>query len=83
MTMPTSAALAEQVRRRVAAALVGTPDAVRPIDVNVKDGHAVLCGTVRHWVDRNTAGRVAAGVPGIAAVDNQIALLVKGKVARR
>ena len=80
----TADSLPELVRRRVAAALGDMRGGDRrPIEVDMKNGRAVLCGTVRHWSDRNAAGRAAAGVPGVTGVDNQIALLVKGKIARR
>jgi osmotically-inducible protein OsmY len=42
------------------------------ITVTVSDDMATLSGTVRTWLEREAAERVAADAPGINGVDNQI-----------
>jgi len=71
----------EGLAERVAAACErsGVPDA-RRIVVHANGGDVVLCGTVHHWADRARVARAAALVPGVTSVDNQIALVVEGKV---
>ncbi len=47
---------------------------VNALDVNVDtyDSHVTLIGTVGSFVERDQAGRIAGGVDGVAAVDNQL-----------
>ena len=42
------------------------------ISVSVKDGKALLTGTVGAWTERLTAERAAWAAPGITAVENKI-----------
>ncbi len=44
------------------------------IAVSVKDGKAVLTGTVPSWVERQTAERAAWAAPGVTAVENKIGI---------
>jgi osmotically-inducible protein OsmY len=43
----------------------------------------VLKGAVHSWADHEAAERTALSIPGVTSVDNQLALLVKGKLATR
>ena len=49
-------------------------DSINPqgITVTVSEDMATLSGTVRTWLQRESAERVAADAPGISRVDNQI-----------
>jgi osmotically-inducible protein OsmY len=51
--------------------------------VCVKGSCAVLKGAVRSWAEHEAAERAALSIPGVSSVDNQLALLVKAKVAAR
>ncbi len=44
------------------------------ITVSVKDGKAVLTGTVPSWVERQTAERAAWAAPGVTTVENKIGI---------
>jgi osmotically-inducible protein OsmY len=44
----------------------------RAITVTVSDDVATLSGTVRTWLQRESAERIAADAPGVNRVDNQI-----------
>lgn len=46
----------------------------RHIAIDVQDGRVVLRGTARSWSERSEAERVAWTAPGVAAVENHIAL---------
>jgi osmotically-inducible protein OsmY len=46
------------------------------ISVEVQGGKAILRGTVRAWIDKEEAERVAWSAPGITEVDNRITLEV-------
>lgn len=82
MTSATINPLATDVERRIHDAL--TSSAVHDasaISVCVKGPCAVLKGAVRSWAEHEDAERAALSVPGITTVDNQLALLVKGRLA--
>jgi osmotically-inducible protein OsmY len=40
-----------------------------------------LKGAVRSWAEHEDAERTALSIPGVTTVDNQLALLVKAKLA--
>jgi CBS domain-containing protein len=44
-----------------------------PVTVSVTDGHAVLAGTIRSRSQADRLARVAAGVPGVIAVESELA----------
>lgn len=67
-----------EVARRIRGALAAHAEQV---DVAVRGQCAVLRGTVPSWADHENAGRAAQSAPGVTQVDNQLALLVKGKIA--
>jgi len=54
-------------------------DAAR-IAVDVNGSRAVLHGCVRSWAEREALDRAALATPGVTRVDNQLALLVKGRL---
>jgi osmotically-inducible protein OsmY len=68
-------AVERDVHQRISAALHrdATLDA-RRIGISVDGDKATLSGTVRTWVERDSAERAAAGAPGIAAVVNGITI---------
>lgn len=68
---------AEDLGRRIREALVrcAETDADR-ISVDVDDGTVVLTGTVRSWMQRQEAERVAWSAPGVTTVDNRITVVV-------
>ena len=84
MTFATLTPLAIDVERRIHETLApsGEHDA-GTINVCMKGSCAVLNGAVRSWADHEHAERAALSVPGVTTVDNQLALLVKGKLAAR
>ena len=70
---PQSAA--QDIRRRIVQALHFSADLdARHITVAVSGDTATLTGTVNTWLQHDAAGRAAASAPGIAHVDNQIAV---------
>lgn len=63
------------VKRHIITALHQDADVdARHIAVTVSGDTAMLNGTVGTWLQRESAERAAANVPGIAHVDNQIAV---------
>ena len=65
----------EALKNRIRDALVRTAelDAER-VDVDVRGDTIVLKGTVRSWLERREAERVAWSAPGVTSVDNRIAV---------
>jgi len=71
--MPKAAAL--DVRLRIVNALRQNADLdARQVTVTVSGNTATLTGTVGTWLQRESAERAAANAPGIAHVDNRIAV---------
>jgi osmotically-inducible protein OsmY len=82
MTNTTATPQVADVQRRVheaVASIATEPD--ERISVCVKGTCAVLKGTVRSWAEHEAAERTALSIPGVTTVDNQLALLVKAKLA--
>ena len=66
-------AAVRDVRQRIVKALHQNADVdARHITVTVSGDTATLTGTVGTWLQRESAERAAANVPGIAHVDNRI-----------
>jgi osmotically-inducible protein OsmY len=84
MTGTTITPLAIDVERRIHDALASSAEHdADAISVCVKGSCAVLKGAVRSWAEHEDAERAALSVPGVTTVDNQLALLVKGRLAAR
>jgi osmotically-inducible protein OsmY len=81
MTHHDSATLANDVERRIHDAIVSTEYDAQHVSVCVKGSCAVLKGAVRSWAEHEEAERTALSIPGVTTVDNQLALLVKAKLA--
>ena len=73
----------DDVDRRVREVLAANTECDAGVSVAVKGTCAVLKGAVRSWAEHEAAERAALSIPGVTTVDNQIALLVKGKLAAR
>jgi osmotically-inducible protein OsmY len=69
--------------RRIREVLEASTDPEAAVSVAVKGTCAVLKGAVRSWAEHEAAERAALSIPGVTTVDNQIALLVKAKLAAR
>ena len=84
MTTNTIEPLVDDLERRVqqTIALNDEHDDAR-VSVWVKGTCAVLKGAVHSWADHEAAERAALSIPGITSVDNQLALLVRAKLAAR
>ena len=75
--------LAAEVDRRVRQALASAgPDAGNRVGITVCGDKVVLHGSVKCWRDHELAGRAAASTPGVARVDNALALFIRATVAR-
>ena len=71
----TPPSVARDVHRRIIGALHQNADVdARHITVTVSGTTALLTGTVETWTQRDAAERAAANAPGIAYVDNRIAV---------
>ncbi len=70
---PRSQPIPEQLKDQIELALVRSveTDAER-VTVEVRGDQVILVGTVRSWLEREEAERVAWSAPGITTVDNQI-----------
>jgi len=61
----------EQLRREVISAILGRERFLRPhIDVNVANGHVVLCGRVGSYYRKQLAQVAAMSVGGVESVEN-------------
>ncbi|MGH7615948.1 MAG: BON domain-containing protein [Gemmatimonadaceae bacterium] len=79
---PTINTLAADVERHVRAVFdANTVEDAAHITVTAHGDRVILQGTVRSWAEHQDAARAARETPGVAAVDNQLALLVKGTVS--
>jgi osmotically-inducible protein OsmY len=75
MVRPRQQPSPHEVRRRIMDALVRSAQTdAEKISVEVDDGKVVLSGTVRSWVERQEAERVAWSAPGVTAVENRITI---------
>jgi osmotically-inducible protein OsmY len=74
---PRTVPSADRLRQRIESALVRSveTDAER-LRVTVDDGTVLLDGTVRSWMEKQEAERVAWSSPGVMAVDNRIRVAV-------
>jgi osmotically-inducible protein OsmY len=67
---------AAELRRRIQQALVRSAETDgERINVDVDAGTVVLTGTVRSWVERAEAERVAWSAPGATTMDNRITVI--------
>lgn len=75
LVLPRVQPSTEELRHRIASALVRTVEAdADHIVIEVRDGTVLLRGAVRSWLEREEAERVACSAPGVATVDNQLTL---------
>jgi len=79
----TNSRLAESVRGRVIAALgPHVPADEARIVVHIAGDCAHLHGCVRSWAQHALLEHAALETPGIARVDNQLAILVEARLAQ-
>ena len=83
MSSTTATTHDTDVDRRAREVLEQSTECDTDVSVAVKGTCAVLKGAVRSWAEHEAAERAALSIPGVTTVDNQIALLVKGKLATR
>jgi osmotically-inducible protein OsmY len=66
---------AGELKRRIEEALKRNAELeARRIEVEAHGAEVVLKGTVHSWAQRQEAGRAAWSAPGVAQVDNRIAV---------
>lgn len=67
----------DELKKRIEDALVRSAEAdAERITTEVHGDRVILKGTVRSWAERKEAERVAWSAPGVASVDNKIAVRV-------
>ena len=72
---PRTRSSPEELRHRILSALVRTVEAdTDRIAIEVRDDTVVLSGSVRSHLEREEAERVAWSAPGVATVDNHLAV---------
>jgi osmotically-inducible protein OsmY len=82
--MDTEDLVARELERRIQRAL--TPATDHPpqrITVAVRGRRATLRGEVASWEQHEAAEQAALATPGVVTVDNELCLLVKGKLSPR
>jgi osmotically-inducible protein OsmY len=66
----------DEIRRRIADALARSVETVgNRIIVAVEDDKVILTGTVRSWLERDEAERIAWSAPGVMSVENRIIIM--------
>lgn len=74
--------IAQQIASRIQTSLPrGVDDASPSIAVHFDGACATLTGDVNCWSEHQAAERAALSVPGVRRVDNQLAMLVVGKLS--
>ena len=81
MSVQADSRLAEAVRDRLRFAIDAAGVEPDHITVHEHDGCIELQGTVPSWKDHEMFERIALRTPGVTKVDNQLALLVKARLA--
>ena len=65
----------DELKRKVEQALVRSAETdAQRIAIDVNDGKVMLRGTVKSWMEKEEAERIAWSAPGVRAVDNSIAI---------
>ena len=79
--VPTNPQLASTVRARLIEALgLHSPADEARVIVHADRDRIALHGCVRSWAQHQALGRAALATPGVASVDNQLALLIEPHV---
>jgi osmotically-inducible protein OsmY len=81
MSVQTNTKLADVVRDRLRLAIEACGVMPDRITVHAHDGCIELKGAVPSWKDHEMLERIALSTPGVSKVDNQLALLVKARLA--
>jgi osmotically-inducible protein OsmY len=70
---PSEEPASDEISERIRTALLRSveTDAAR-IDIRIEGDSVILAGTVRSWLEREEAERVAWSAPGVTSVDNHI-----------
>lgn len=65
----------QELRQRIEDALIRNAETdAEQVDVDVESDKVILRGSVRSWVQKQEAERVAWSAPGVTSVDNRIAV---------